>query len=104
MVDRFLIRTRERNVRHISGIRGLLTRLLFFTFIYVFGIFSPWCYPLGVHTVMITGISFGIWFIGVFCNILAEDFVYARHFCLPGDGLGLRAAISDIEIIRKFLQ
>ncbi len=104
VINIFLKGTRVRNVRHISGTRGLLIRLFFFTFIYVFGIFSPWCYPLGVHTVIITGISFRVWFMGVFCNVLAEDFIYARHFCLPGDGLGLRAVISDIEIIRKFLQ
>uniref|UniRef100_UPI0030FF1AFA ATP synthase F0 subunit 6 n=1 Tax=Thyasira tokunagai TaxID=3055801 RepID=UPI0030FF1AFA len=103
-MNSFLLSVRTSNVRHISGISGLLMSLFFFTFIYVFGIFSPWCYPLGVHTVMITGISFSMWFMGVFCNILAEDFMYASHFCLPGDGLGLSAVMSDIEIISKFLQ
>uniref|UniRef100_A0AB39CCE3 ATP synthase F0 subunit 6 n=1 Tax=Thyasira tokunagai TaxID=3055801 RepID=A0AB39CCE3_9BIVA len=100
----FLKSVYESNVRHVVGIGGLLICLFFFTFVYVFGIFSPWCYPLGVHTVMITGISFSMWTMGVLCNILGEDFMYLGHFCLPGDGLGLSGIMSDIEIISKFLQ
>lgn len=103
-VGLFVKRVRKGGVKHILGVRGVLISLVFFTAMYVFGIFSPWAYPLGVHTVFITGISFRVWLIGVFCGAVIEDFLYFGHFCLPGDGLNLRGLISDIEIIRKFLQ
>lgn len=94
----------HRGVRRIIGANRMVVRLLFFTFIYVFGIFSPWCYPLGVHTVIITGISLAMWLTGVMRNILGENIIYMSHFCLSRERLGLRGVISDIELVRKFLQ
>nr|BAV25172.1 ATP synthase Fo subunit 6 [Conchocele cf. bisecta HPD1644] len=101
---KFSAEVNQSQVQSISGTNGVVVGLFFFTFIYVFGIFSPWCYPLGVHTVMITGVSLSMWITGILCNMLGEDIIYVGHFCLPSESLGLSGVMSDVELISKFLQ